>query len=203
METIIWWYASETIQGPTPGGKGMHYGAIADVMSWGEVFLFERSNKNQWSALCGVCAPSVVTHSMLDWVDKIQSKAIAFSSSNGPCWPPVSFACDSGRDIVRRRDGIGGQGRWTLGKAKVTKELGSGVKGLINVYGGGIYPHTSVFSQVSSFLIPVLKEEDTLLFFCQKCIIGFTGTTAKTQVLFHLQSPQLLYILFPLDNLNV
>lgn len=89
----------------------------------------ERSNKNQWSTLCRVCAPSVVTHSILDWVDKIQSKAIAFSSSNRPRWAPVPFACDPGRDIIRRRDGIRGQGRWTLGKAKATVELGEVGKG--------------------------------------------------------------------------
>lgn len=39
-DTVIRWYVYETVPGPTPGGKRMNCGAIAEVMSGG-VFLFQ------------------------------------------------------------------------------------------------------------------------------------------------------------------
>lgn len=131
-ETVIWWYAYKTIQGPTPGGKRMHHGAIAEVMSWGGVFLFERNRVIKISAVhwAGYVL-HLLCHTPHRTGRKVSSQgAIAFPSSNGPCWPPGTFfACDPGRDIIRRWDGIRGQGRRTLGHATAAMELGEVGKG--------------------------------------------------------------------------
>lgn len=146
-ETVIWWYASETVIGPSPGGKRMHHGAIADVMSSGEVFPFGRDEEIK---ICGAHCAGCVLHLLWHaphwngW-KTVSWGALAFYPSNGPCWLPVPFAFDPGRDIIRRRDGIRGQGRWTLGHAKATMEIGEVGKGWLMVIAAAAIkpPHLS------------------------------------------------------------
>lgn len=79
--------------------------------------------------MCRVCAPSVVTHSILDWVEDSFLRLNSFLSQQRALSAASPFACDPGREIIRWKDGIRGQGRLTLGHAKATIELGEVGKG--------------------------------------------------------------------------
>lgn len=180
-----------TIQGPTPGAKGVHHGAVADVMSWAEVFLFERNGVIKISgAHCAGCVLHLLWHTprWTGW-KTVSWGAIAFSPSNGPCWPPVPFACDPGRDIIRRRDGIRGQGRWTLGHAKATMELREVGKGWLMFTAAASIkpPHFCLLPSVFLFKRWRREEITQFLLHCQKCFICFKWKGCQETHALHFQ----------------